>query len=584
MLMCGIAGIALAPGAVVDPAVLAQFVASLAHRGPDGAGEFIAADAALVHTRLAIIDLATGDQPLFSGPLALIANGEIYNFLELREALPVGYATNSDCEPPLKLFSRRSADYADTLRGMYAIAIHDRAFRTLTLSRDPFGIKPLYTCETPNGLAFASEPRALLDAGLARRKIRHDRLNELLNLQFTTGTQSIFRDIRRVAPGETLTIRDGEITATRQMKQWETPINPPANEDEALAGLDAVLQDSVDLHQRSDVPYGMFLSGGIDSAAILAMMARLNSAPVLAYTAGFDMASVADERDAAATTARAVGARHERVEITQRMVWEHLPEIVGAMDDPVADYAIIPSWFLARRARPDVKVILSGEGGDEMFAGYGRYRAAARPFPLAKRMRAKGIFDGLGVLRESTRGWRDGIAAAEAGANHKSKLRAAQQVDIADWLPHDLLLKLDRCLMAHAVEGRTPFVDRAVAGFAFSLPDSLLVREGQGKFLLRLWLEKHLPAARPFAKKQGFDVPVGAWIAAEGKALGALVARQPIIAELADAARVRALFLRADEKRAGFAAWLLLFTALWHQKHVLGLAPAGDVFTTLSQI
>jgi asparagine synthase (glutamine-hydrolysing) len=582
--MCGIAGIALAPGAVADPAVLAQFAASLAHRGPDGAGEFIAADAALVHTRLAIIDLATGDQPLFSGPLALIANGEIYNFLELRAALPVGYNTNSDCEPPLKLFSRRSADYADTLRGMYAIAIHDRAFSTLTLSRDPFGIKPLYTCQTPHGLAFASEPRALLEAGLARRKIRHDRLNELLNLQFTTGTKTIFHDINRVAPGETLTIRDGEITATRQMKQWEPPINPPVNEDEALAGLDAVLQDSVDLHQRSDVPYGMFLSGGIDSAAILAMMARLNSSPVLAYTAGFDMASVADERDAAAATARAVGARHERVEITQRMVWDHLPEIVGAMDDPVADYAIIPSWFLARRARPDVKVILSGEGGDEMFAGYGRYRAAARPFPLAKRMRAKGIFDGLGVLRESTRGWRDGIAAAEAGANHKSKLRAAQQVDIADWLPHDLLLKLDRCLMAHAVEGRTPFVDRAVAGFAFSLPDSLLVREGQGKFLLRLWLEKHLPTARPFAKKQGFDVPIGAWIAAEGKALGELVARQPVIAELADDSHVRALFLRADEKRAGFAAWLLLFTALWHQKHVLGLAPAGDVFTTLTQV
>jgi asparagine synthase (glutamine-hydrolysing) len=582
--MCGIAGIAFVPGARADPAVLAQFAASLAHRGPDGAGEFIAADAALVHTRLAIIDLATGGQPLFSGPLALIANGEIYNFLELREALPVGYTTNSDCEPPLKLFSRRSADYADTLRGMYAIAIHDRAFHTVTLSRDPFGIKPLYYTETANGLAFASEPRALLEAGLACRHIRPDRLNELLNLQFTTGTQSIFHDIKRVAPGETLTIRDGAVTATRQTRPWEPDITPPANEDEALAGLDAVLQDSVDLHQRSDVPYGMFLSGGIDSAAILAMMARLNSAPVLAYTAGFDMASVADERDAAAITARAVGARHERVEITQRMVWDHLPEIVGAMDDPVADYAIIPSWFLARRARPDVKVILSGEGGDEMFAGYGRYRAAARPFPLAKRMRAKGIFDGLGILRDSTRGWRNGIAAAEAGATHKSRLRAAQQVDIADWLPHDLLLKLDRCLMAHAVEGRTPFVDRAVAGFAFSLPDNLLVREGQGKFLLRLWLQKHLPAARPFAKKQGFDVPIGAWIAAEGKALGELVARQPVVTELADAARVHALFLRADEKRAGFAAWLLLFTALWHRQHVLGLAPAGDVFTTLSQI
>jgi asparagine synthase (glutamine-hydrolysing) len=338
----------------------------------------------------------------------------------------------------------------------------------------------------------------------------------------------------------------------------------------------------VDLHQRSDVPYGMFLSGGIDSASILAMMARLNSSPVLAYTAGFDVPGVADERDAAAATAKAAGAHHERIEITQDMMWEHLPEIVAAMDDPVADYAIIPSWFLARRARADVKVILSGEGGDEMFAGYGRYRAASRLlFP--KKMRTKGIFDGLGVLREPPTGWREGIQEAEA-AQTGSRLKAAQMTDIADWLPHDLLLKLDRCLMAHAVEGRTPFIDSQVAAFAFSLPDKLLVRQGMGKYLLRLWLDKNHPEARPFAKKQGFDVPIGAWIATKSKILSELLVRQPIIAELAAPDKVYALLARAEEKRAGFAAWVLLFTALWHRRHVLNLAPVGDVFETLRQI
>jgi asparagine synthase (glutamine-hydrolysing) len=582
--MCGIAGIMLTPGQTLDETLLARLIAALAHRGPDGAGEFMTADVALAHTRLAIIDLTTGDQPLFSGPLTLIANGEIYNYLEIKEENPGSYSTSSDCEPPLKLFSRCSADYAKFLRGMYAIAIHDRAFRTLTLSRDPFGIKPLYTVQTPAGIAFASEPQALLAAGLAPRTINHTKLAELLNLQFTTGKQSIFNTIERVLPGETLTLRQGKIQTVNRIPAILSGETPPANESDALARLDEVFENAVDMHQRSDVPYGMFLSGGIDSSAILAMMARLNTSPVLAFTAGFDIPGVADERDAAAITAKSVGAHHERINITEKMVWEHLPEIAACMDDPVADYAIIPTWFLARRARQDVKVILSGEGGDEMFCGYGRYRAAARPFPMAKKMRAKGVFNGLDILRHKPKHWRDCIAAAEAAIDDPSALKRAQRIDMQDWLPHDLLLKLDRCLMAHGIEGRTPFVDPEIAKFAFSLPDKFLVRNGQGKYLLRLWLAKNLPAAKPFAKKQGFDVPIGAWIAAQGTTLGELVAQNPLINELAAPEKVRALFANAHEKRAGFAAWVLLFTALWHRRHILNLAPAGDVFTTLRQL
>jgi asparagine synthase (glutamine-hydrolysing) len=198
-------------------------------------------------------------------------------------------------------------------------------------------------------------------------------------------------------------------------------------------------------------------------------------------------------------------------------------------------------------------------------------------------MRTKGVFDDLDVLRAPPTGWRDGIKEAEA-AQIGSRLKAAQMTDIADWLPHDLLLKLDRCLMAHAVEGRTPFIDKQVAAFAFSLPDKFLVRQGMGKYLLRLWLDKNLPEARPFAKKQGFDVPIGAWIATKSKILSEFLVRQPIIAELAAPDKVYALLARAGEKRAGFAAWVLLFTALWHRRHVLNLAPVGDVFETLRQI
>jgi asparagine synthase (glutamine-hydrolysing) len=585
--MCGIAGLILTPGAPPpDAATLARLIEALAHRGPDGTGHAVVGRVALVHNRLSIIDLVTGDQPLFAGPATLVCNGEIYNYRELRVAMPqVNFATNSDCEPALHLWLRDGADYVQPLRGMFAIAVHERMKRTVTLTRDPFGIKPLYIAQTGEGLAFASEPQALLEAGLAARTVRPSARDELLQLQFTTGTDTMFEGIQRLLPGETLTCSDGHVLDRRRVSH--IPEGGPENidEDAALARLDRALEESVDLHQRSDVPYGMFLSGGIDSSALLTLMARLNSRPVLAFTAGFDVPGVADEREHAATVAQALGARHETIAITEDMVWRHLPEIVGCMDDPAADYAIIPTWFLARRARQDVKVVLSGEGGDEIFAGYGRYRSAMKPWWLGGRtMWARGSFDRLDVLRARPSGWRDGIAAAEAEAAEggRSRLAAAQLTDMTDWLPHDLLLKLDRCLMAHAVEGRTPFLDAGVASAAFRLPDAMKLRDGQGKWILRRWLEKHLPVARPFAPKQGFTVPVGEWIKGQGSRLGPLVAAQPCIAEIADPAKVRALFGDIRRRRHGFAAWKLLFYALWHRRHILALPHAGDVFETLA--
>jgi asparagine synthase (glutamine-hydrolysing) len=586
--MCGIAGLILAPGATPPgPAVLGRLIDALAHRGPDGTGHTVVGRVAMVHNRLSIIDLVTGDQPLFAGAATLVANGEIYNYRELRAAMPdAHFATKSDCEPPLLLWLRDGPDYATHLRGMYAIAIHERAARTVTLTRDAFGIKPLYTAQVDDGLAFASEPQALIAAGLVRPVIRPAARDELLQLQFTTGSETIFEGIHRVLPGETLTCADGHIIDRRRLSPLPEGGPETITEDEALARLDRALEESVDLHQRSDVPYGMFLSGGIDSTALLVLMARLNSQPVLAFTAGFDTPGAADERDHAAAVAQALGARHETIEINEAMVWQHLPEIVACMDDPAMDYAIIPTWFLARRARQDVKVVLSGEGGDELFAGYGRYRKAMRPWWRGGRvMHARGGFDRVDVLRARPMGWRDGIAAAEAASleGGRSRLAAAQATDCADWLAHDLLLKLDRCLMAHAVEGRTPFLDAGVAAAAFRLPDALKIEGRMGKLLLRRWLEKQLPMARPFAPKQGFTVPVGEWIKNRGAELGPLVAAQPGVAEIADPAKVIGLFSRIAHGRDGMAAWRLLFYALWHRRHILGLPPSGDVFETLTQ-
>ena len=585
--MCGIAGLILSSNAAPpDPAVLSKLIDSLHHRGPDGTGHAVVGRVALVHNRLSIIDLVTGDQPLFAGAATLVANGEIYNYRELRAAMPdVHFATNSDCEPPLHLWLRDGADYAQQLRGMFAIAIHERAQRTVTLTRDSFGIKPLYIAQVEGGLAFASEPRALLEAGLVQRKIRSAAREELLQLQFTTGASTIFEGIQRVLPGETLTCADGHIMDRRRITALPAGGPETIDEDAALKRLDRALEESVDLHQRSDVPYGMFLSGGIDSATVLTLMARLNKDPVLAFTAGFDAPGAADERGHAATVAKAVGAHHESIEVTEAMVWQHLPEIVACMDDPVADYAIIPTWFLARRARQDVKVVLSGEGGDEIFGGYDRYRRAMRPWWLGGQTPwIGGSFDKVPVLRQQPAAWRDGMAAAEAevASLGLSRLVSAQALDMQDWLPHDLLLKLDRCLMAHAIEGRTPFLDKGVAAAAFRLPDGLKVRGGMGKWILRKWLEKNLPVARPFAPKQGFTVPVGEWIKGQGARLGPLVAAQPGVAEIAHPEKVEALFANISRWRHGFACWKLLFYALWHRRHILGLEPVGDVFETLS--
>jgi asparagine synthase (glutamine-hydrolysing) len=586
--MCGIAGLVRPAGGTVDQAVLDRFAAALAHRGPDGTGQWLDTNVGFAQTRLAIIDLATGDHPLH-GPADthLVANGEIYNYVELREELgDRGFRTGSDCEPPLFLYAEDGPAYANRLRGMYAIALHDRARGTVTLSRDRFGIKPVYLRQTDGGIAFASESHALVGAGETPEIVGQKRA-ELLQLQFTTGRQTILDGIERLLPGETVTIENGQVTGRDRIDALSEPGPAFHDEDEALAALDRALEDSVTVHQRSDVPYGLFLSGGIDSSAVLAMMRRLNDRPVRAFTAWFPETAARDEREHARRVATAAGAEMEEVEFTETDFWNLLPAVAAGLDDPVADYATLPTWKLAARARLDVKVVLSGEGGDELFAGYGRYRRALRPGWLGGRpMRAKGTFDGIGLLRPGvTDGWRDGIAATErqvAESRDLTPLARLQSVDCADWLPHDLLTKLDRCLMANAVEGRTPFLDPAIAAIAARLPDGMKLRKKTGKWLLRRWLDRELPEADPFAAKRGFTVPVGEWIAARGADLGPLVARQPGIGQIAPPEDVTRFF-RTLKPEHGFAAWTLLFYALWHRRHVTGAEPAGDVFDTLAE-
>jgi asparagine synthase (glutamine-hydrolysing) len=572
-------------GGRVRSAVLDALEAAMDHRGPDGSGRHVAGAVGLVSTRLAIIDLKTGDQPLSDAEgVVLVANGEIYNDLELRARLHnVPFRTGSDCESPLHLYRARGLDFVKELRGMYAIAIHDPSESRLVLARDPFGIKPLYYVETPTHFAFASEPQALIAAGLAACEIRPRARAELLQLRFTTGSETIFSGINRVLPGETLVIVDAKIVERRRLEM--IPQGGPRDVDhsEALARLGDLLSDSVGHHLRSDVPYGLFLSGGIDSSVLAALMMRHSAGPVIAMTACFPGSRANDERAAAERVAHAIGADHHVLEMTERDFWTTAPRLAAALDDPTTDPAALPTFALSELAKGYLKVVLSGEGADEIFGGYARYRRARWLWGLlARRRNLSGIFDGVTKTNGAFDGWRCGLDDVEADefAAERTRVQFLQAVDCAEWLPNDLLVKLDRCLMANGLEGRTPFLDPIVADFAFRLPDKMKVTTKFGKWLLREWLSSNLPAAEPFARKKGFNPPVGEWIAAKKEIIEPLVSSQPGIAEFVSKDNVARVF--AAPERNSQAAWSLLFYALWHSHHIVEVPSEGTIEDVLA--
>ncbi len=582
--MCGLAGLMTRDGSTPTAALLDRLLAALAHRGPDGNGRLVRGDTALLHTRLAIVDLVTGDQPLFAGAApgegtALVANGEIYNNPALRADMAnTPFRTRSDCEPALWRYVADGPGFADALRGMYAIAIHDPLRQHLVLARDPFGIKQLYYVEGPHGFAFASEPQALIAAGLAPRALDPQARAELLQLKFTVGAATIFPGIHRLLPGETLVVAQGRVVERRRRPALPAGGPQPIGAHDALARLDQVLLDSVTAHLQSDVPYGLFLSGGIDSAAVLALMHRATGQRIHALTCGWDGVGV-DETGEAMRLAAAQGAVCERVAMGQADFWALAPRIAACIDDPTADAAVLPTWMLGRAARAaGLKVTLCGEGADELFGGYARYRKQRPPWRwLARKPRSRGALGDVPGLA----GWRTRLAAYDTPQPGRSPLQAAQEADIAEWLPNDLLVKLDRCLMAHGVEGRTPFLDPEIAAFAFPLPDAQKAGLRFGKRLLRQWLARAFPEAGAFARKKGFKPPVGPWIAARATHLAPLLARQPGIAEILEPAGVAARLAAAGQGPQ--AAWSLLYFGLWHSAHIVGLPMDGPVDHVLAE-
>ena len=593
--MCAIAGV-LGPGAT--EAAARALIAPLVHRGPDGVRVEQFEGAALAHARLSIIDLEGGWQPLHAAGSTLVANGEVYNWPELTAEFGLAgkLATGSDFEPLLHLYAQEGERAFKRLRGMYAFCLIGCDGRTW-LVRDPFGIKPLYVRQTAAGVAFASELRSLRPAGatLAERAggAAGRRLDEqLLALNYLVEDERL--GVERLAPGSVWRVEAGVVAERSTLPAIPAPaVHARAAGSALLDRLDAVLEDSVRVHQRSDVPYGLFLSGGIDSSAIAVLMARLNSRPVTAYTCGFDAPGAADERRAAERVARALDLDWRETRFGADDFRRIAPLAAAALDDPTTDYACLPTFRLAEAARGVLTVVLTGEGGDELFAGYGRYRRALRPAWQGGRPagpRPDGWLNWLRIdprsnlrrrisgeaARAPAQAWRAAVLRRPPPPGALTPLQRAQWGDIAAWLPDDLLLKLDRMLMAHGMEGRTPFLDREVAQFAWDLPDTLKVRGRWGKWVLRRWLARACPAADPWARKQGFTVPVAGWIAPDARAIADRLAAAGWLADVVHPDRLRHTFADPGlEPRR----WPLLFLALWTAIHQHGLTPeeAGAV-------
>ena len=559
--MCGICGLVSLDGATApDPAVLAAMNETLLHRGPDSDGSVIDGPCGLAMRRLSIIDLAGGDQPIANedGRIQVVQNGEIYNYRDLREELRGRghtFSTHSDTEVLVHLYEERGPAFVEALRGMFAIAIWDSRESRLLLARDRFGIKPLYYRVAGGTVSFGSELKALLRQPGFSREIDPQALESFLAFNSIPSPLTIFKEARKLPAGHTLIAERGEVRVARFARPAPAPADQVRNEgDEALAAeLRDRLRDSVRAHLVSDVPVGVLLSGGIDSAALTAMAAGESGYRVSTFSIGFEESSF-DELGQARLVAERYGTDHHELVLRPDAV-DLLPRLVEAFDEPFGDSSALPTYLVSQLASGTVKVVLSGEGGDELFGGYYTYvadrlaprlgRAAQLLRPLVDLLpsssekvsfdyKAKRFMRGAHLPPvERHHAWKeifspeaqddllagdrisdpvDAYRARYAETEGAPELARLQDLDLGIYLVDDLLVKTDRSSMAHSLEARVPFLDTEVADLALALETRQKVRGLSKKRLLRRAVEPLVPKEIVRGRKQGFSIPVAAWL------------------------------------------------------------------------
>jgi asparagine synthase (glutamine-hydrolysing) len=590
------------------------------HRGPDDDGVHVEPGVGLGMRRLSIIDLATGHQPIHNEDqtIWIVFNGEIYNYRELRRELESEghrFYTSSDTETIVHAYEQWGEAAFGRLRGMFGIALWDRPKRTLLLARDRAGIKPLHYTMRGDRLYFGSEIKSLIAAGAVDREIDPEALDHYLSFLYAPRDRAIFKGVHKLPPGHFLTFKDGRVDVRQY---WQIGAAEPfeGTADEAAHLLEGVLADAVESHMVSDVPLGAFLSGGVDSSVVVGLMARASSRPVKTFSIGFDEPQF-DELEHARRVAKIFGTDHHEFVVRPDGL-SILDRLIEHFDEPFADSSAIPTWYVSEIARRHVTVVLSGDGGDELFGGYDRYLPHPRvaqfdnlPLP-GKRQVASLVWPllphgarGKNFLRHVSRPddgrYLDSIAffqpdekralyspdlqralrggeAEERLARHFARFAGLpphsrmMRFDFETYLPEDVLTKVDRMSMAHSIESRVPMLDNEVIEFAATLPSSLKIVNGRRKHVLKEAASRLLPPEILDRKKQGFGVPLGVWFRGGLTDVFSDVLRSPTT-------RQRGYFAApfvdriVDEHLTGkrdhtLRLWQLLVFELWHREYL----------------
>ncbi len=642
--MCGINGIAFSPrsGRQIDMEDLVRMRDVLHHRGPDDGGVFIDGNIGLGHRRLSIVDVANGVQPMFSDDhsAVIVYNGEVYNHADSRGELEQrGHVFNnrSDTETILHLYQEYGRDCVEHMRGMFALAIWDKTKRELFIARDRFGVKPLYYVHDADGnLFFASEIKALLEAGAVKPELNYDALPDQLANHGTSGDQTLFAGVKRLTPGHTMIWRDGRLDIAEFWDLKFEPKHEPRSDADYIEEWRDLFRKSVELRLMADVPLGMFLSGGIDSSAIAAMMSSMVSEPIKTFSIGFGERE-ANELEYARLVSRKLGTDHHEITLSPDQFFAALPQLIWHEDEPIGFIASIPLYFISKLASEHVKVVLTGEGSDETLAGYGRYQKALNLLDYGERYESltpsfvrnavRGgvatlpskfgnklnrtfltrdadieslFFDNFSVFGRSmqsemlSRKTRERIADLDPYAEQNRLLAVSDAKDTLDRLLyadtktylHELLMKQDQMSMAASIESRVPFLDHKLVEFSAAMPREMKLRGGTTKWILREAMKGILPDAILNRPKMGFPVPVGKWFRSEYKHIvdEFVLGNRPLERGVFEPEFVRNLVRRhnSGEDHAQ-RIWFLVNFEIWQRRFIDGEETTANASVSMAE-